>query len=105
MARWGVMGCGWGDTIVSLSNLYKNNCRNVIYLGKFKEIVPFLEAQHKYEKLLAEISEFKFKRFQYDMQHASAMYQMQHPEEQESEERYAAEKEPAKESKRSLKKN
>jgi hypothetical protein len=45
MARWGVMGCGWGDTIVSLSNLYKNNCRNVIYLGKFKEIVPFLEAQ------------------------------------------------------------
>lgn len=45
MARWGVMGCGWGDTIVSLSNLYKNNCRNVIYLGKFKEIVPFLLAQ------------------------------------------------------------
>ena len=45
MAKWGVMGCGWGDTIVSLSNLYKNNCRNVIYLGKFKEIVPFLEAQ------------------------------------------------------------
>jgi threonyl-tRNA synthetase len=71
----------------------------------FEEAVPFLEAQHKYEKLLAEISEYKFKRFQYDMQHASAMYQMQHPEEQESEERYAAEKEPAKESKRSLKKN
>ena len=45
MARWGVLGCGWGDTIVSLSNLYKNNCRNVIYLGKFKEIVPFLLAQ------------------------------------------------------------
>ena len=45
MARWGVMGCGWGDTIVSLSNLYKNNCRKVIYLGKFREIVPFLLAQ------------------------------------------------------------
>lgn len=45
MARWGIMGCGWGDTIVSLSNLYKSNCRNVIYLGKFKEIVPFLLAQ------------------------------------------------------------
>lgn len=45
MAKWGVLGCGWGDTIVSLSNLYKNDCRNVIYLGKFKEIVPFLLAQ------------------------------------------------------------
>jgi threonyl-tRNA synthetase len=71
----------------------------------FEEAVPFLEAQHKYEKLLAEISEYKFKRFQYDMQHASAMYQMQHPEEQESGERYQAEKEPVTESKRSLKKN
>jgi threonyl-tRNA synthetase len=71
----------------------------------FEEAVPFLEAQHKYEKLLAEISEYKFKRFQYDMQHASAMYQMQHPEEQESEERYSAEKEPVTEQKRSLKKN
>jgi hypothetical protein len=30
---------------------------------------------------------------------------MQHPEEQESEERYTAEKQPAKESKRTLKKN
>ena len=45
MAKWGVMGCGWGDTILSLSNLQKSNCRNLIYLGKFKEIVPFLEAQ------------------------------------------------------------
>ena len=45
MAKWGVMGCGWGDTILSLSNLQKSNCRNLIYLGKFKKIVPFLEAQ------------------------------------------------------------
>lgn len=58
----------------------------------FDEAVPFLESQHKYEKLLAEISEFKFKRLQYDMQHAGMMYQMQHPEEMEQEERYKAEK-------------
>ncbi len=45
MAKWGVLGCGWGDAIVSLSNLYKNDCRKVIYLGKYKEIIPFLEAQ------------------------------------------------------------
>ena len=45
MAKWGVLGCGWGDVIVSLSNLYKNDCRKVIYLGKYKEIIPFLEAQ------------------------------------------------------------
>jgi hypothetical protein len=45
MAKWGVMGCGWGDVIVSLSNLYKNDCRKVIYLGKYKEVIPFLEAQ------------------------------------------------------------
>lgn len=51
MAKWAVMGCGWGDTIVSLSNIYKNNCRNVIYLGKFKEIVPFLEAQDYIDKV------------------------------------------------------
>lgn len=72
----------------------------------FEEAVPFLEAQHKYEKLLAEISEFKYKRFQYDMQHAMAMHQMQHPEEQEQGERYSESKpEPQPESKRSLKKS
>jgi hypothetical protein len=54
----------------------------------FEEAVPFLEAQHKYEKLLAEISEFKYKRFQYDTQYSMQMYQMQHPEEFETEERY-----------------
>ena len=45
MAKWGILGCGWGDAIVSLSNLYKNDCRKVIYIGKYKEIVPFLKAQ------------------------------------------------------------
>lgn len=57
----------------------------------FEEAVPFLEAQHKYEKLLAEISEFKYKRFQYDTQYSMQMYQMQHPEEFETEERYTPE--------------
>ena len=58
----------------------------------FEEAVPFLEAQHKYEKLLAEISEFKYKRFQYDTQYSMQVYQMQHPEEFETEERYTQEK-------------
>lgn len=73
----------------------------------FEEAVPFLEAQHKYEKLLAEISENKYKRLQYDMQYATTMYNMQHPEEQEgSEERYQTEeKAAASQPKRSLKKN
>ena len=69
----------------------------------FEEAVPFLEAQHKYEKLLAEISEFKFKRLQYDVQYTTTMYSMQHPEEEETEERYKPEAE--KPAKRPLKKN
>ena len=71
----------------------------------FEEAIPYLEAQHKYEKLLSEISEYKFKRLQYDMQHAGMMYQMQHPEEMESEERYAPEKPAEQPKKRSLKKD
>jgi hypothetical protein len=59
----------------------------------FEEAIPFLEAQNKYEKLLAEISEFKYKRFQYDTQYSMQMYQMQHPEEFETEERYTKEHE------------
>jgi len=46
----------------------------------FEEAVPYLEAQHKYEKMLSEISEFKFKRFQFDTQLTMHMYQLQHPE-------------------------
>jgi energy-coupling factor transporter ATP-binding protein EcfA2 len=53
----------------------------------FEEALPYLEAQHKYEKLLADISEAKFKRFQWDTQLSMAMYQMQHPEEIETEEK------------------
>ena len=45
MDRWGVLGCGWGDTIVSLTNLKKNNIRKVLYLGSFPEIVDLLLAQ------------------------------------------------------------
>jgi len=49
----------------------------------FDEAVPFLEAQHKYEKLLAEISQYKLQRLQYDHQYALAMYQMNNPESSE----------------------
>lgn len=51
----------------------------------FEEAVPFLEAQHKYEKLIAEISEFKFKRLHFDTQAMSLMYQMQNGPESEEE--------------------
>jgi hypothetical protein len=64
----------------------------------FEEAVPFLEAQHKYEKLVAEISEFKYRRLHFDTQAMSLMYQMQNGPEQEQE----AEK--TEESKRKLKK-
>ena len=64
----------------------------------FEEAVPFLEAQHKYEKLVAEISEFKYRRLYFDTQAMSLMYQMQNGPEQEQE----AEK--TEESKRKLKK-
>lgn len=57
----------------------------------FEEALPYLEAQHKYEKLLEGISEAKFKRFQWDTQLSMAMYQMQHPEESETDERYETE--------------
>jgi hypothetical protein len=57
----------------------------------FEEALPYLEAQHKYEKLLEGISEAKFKRFQWDTQLSMSMYQMNHPEEFETEERYKPE--------------
>jgi hypothetical protein len=66
----------------------------------FEEAVPFLEAQHKYEKLIAEISEFKFKRLHFDTQAMSLMYQMQNGPESEQEQ----ELEKTEESKRKLKK-
>jgi hypothetical protein len=46
----------------------------------FEDAIPYLEAQHKYEKLLAEISENKLKRLQYDHQYAVTMYQINNPE-------------------------
>ena len=49
----------------------------------FEEAIPFLQAQHTYEKLLAEISEYKLKRLEFDHQHAVAMYHIQNPQELE----------------------
>ncbi len=60
----------------------------------FEEALPYLEAQAKYESLLASISESKFKRFQWDTQLSLSMYQMNHPEEFESEERYKTDADP-----------
>lgn len=45
----------------------------------FTEALPYLEVQHQYEKLLAEISEFKFKRLQYDHQYAVALFNINNP--------------------------
>jgi hypothetical protein len=45
MDEWGLLGCGWGDTIVSMSNAKKKNIRKIIYVGSFPEIVDFLLAQ------------------------------------------------------------
>jgi hypothetical protein len=45
MDEWGLLGCGWGDTIVSMSNAKKKNIRKIIYVGSFPEIVDFLKAQ------------------------------------------------------------
>lgn len=47
----------------------------------FEEALPFLSAQHQYEKMLSEISEYKYKRFHWDTQLTMAMYQMNNPEE------------------------
>ena len=46
----------------------------------FEEALPYLKAQAEYEKLLAEISENKHKRLQYDHQYAVTMYQINNPE-------------------------
>ncbi|MFM1757147.1 MAG: hypothetical protein RL621_2140, partial [Bacteroidota bacterium] len=45
MDEWGLLGCGWGDTIVSMSNAKKKNIRKILYVGSFPEIVDFLKAQ------------------------------------------------------------
>jgi hypothetical protein len=65
----------------------------------FEEAIPYLEAQHKYEKLLEGISESKFKRFQWDTQLSMAMYQMQNSEERDTEEKDEVEPEAPKERK------
>lgn len=71
----------------------------------FDDAIPYLESQVKYEKLLMDIAESKFKKFQWDAQLSMAMYQMQHPEEHETEERYETEAAPQEDpKKRKLKK-
>lgn len=52
----------------------------------FDESIPYLKSQLEYEIMLSQISEHKFKRFQWDTQLAMAMHQMQHPEEYSTEE-------------------
>jgi threonyl-tRNA synthetase len=46
----------------------------------FEDALPYLKAQAEYEKLLADISENKLKRLQYDHQYAVTMYQINNPE-------------------------
>lgn len=46
----------------------------------FEDALPYLKAQAEYEKLLAEISENKLKRLQYDHQYAVSMYQINNPD-------------------------
>jgi hypothetical protein len=39
----------------------------------YKESLPYLQAQHEYEKLLMDIDECRFKRAQYQIQYAMLM--------------------------------
>jgi hypothetical protein len=57
----------------------------------YTESLPYLEAQAKYEKLLAEIDESRFKRTSIQMQYA--MMAQQDQEHQETGERYKMEEE------------
>ena len=68
----------------------------------YTDSLPYLEAQSKYEKLLAEIDEYRFKRTSIQIQYAMMMQESQRAQETETEERYQTEEEPAK---RTLKKD
>jgi len=52
----------------------------------YTDSLPYLEAQLKYEKLLAEIDEYRFKRTQIQMQYAMMMQTQQHEEDLSEEE-------------------
>jgi hypothetical protein len=52
----------------------------------YTDSLPYLEAQLKYEKLLCEIDEFRFKRTQIQMQYAMMMQTQQYEEESSDEE-------------------
>jgi hypothetical protein len=68
----------------------------------YTDSLPYLEAQSKYEKLLAEIDEYRFKRTSIQIQYAMMMQESQRAQETETEERYQTEEEPTK---RTLKKD
>lgn len=61
----------------------------------YEESMPYLEAQFKYEKILADIDEVRLKRTQIQMQFA--MLAQQNPEMEEDEEEYEAPVKPIKE--------
>ena len=69
----------------------------------YTESLPYLEAQAKYEKLLAEIDESRFKRTSIQMQYA--MMAQQDKENAETGERYKMEEEEDAPVKRTLKKS
>jgi hypothetical protein len=60
----------------------------------YTESVPYLEAQLKYEKLLAEIDEYRFKRTQIQMQYAMMMQSQQPMEEEGDDEEDLKEEQP-----------
>jgi len=61
----------------------------------YEESMPYLDAQYKYEKVLADIDEVRLKRTQIQMQFA--MLAQQNPEMEEDEEEYEAPVKPIKE--------
>jgi hypothetical protein len=60
----------------------------------YTESVPYLEAQLKYEKLLADIDEYRLKRTQIQMQYAMMMQSQQPMEEEGDDEEDSKENEP-----------
>ena len=68
----------------------------------YEESVPYLEAQSKYEKLLTEIEEARFKRVTIQMQWANIMAAQQ---EQDTSDREEDEETPAPTAERKLKKS
>jgi hypothetical protein len=66
----------------------------------YDESVPYLESQAKYEKLLTDIEEARFKRAQFQYQFAMMMSQSQEPDSEDE-----LEETPSQAKERKLKKN